>query len=66
MPFSCKYCSKAFTQAGNRDRHQNKMVCMKKNYIPGETFSSKTNTIGHINSGISEGSTSKNIGVEHA
>ena len=33
MPFTCKYCNKSFTQAGNRDRHQSKYVCMKKNFV---------------------------------
>jgi uncharacterized Zn-finger protein len=35
MPFKCKYCKKSFTQAGNRDRHQSKYVCMKRTFVVG-------------------------------
>ena len=31
MPFKCSLCNKAFTQAGNRDRHQSKRVCLRRN-----------------------------------
>lgn len=46
MPFKCKYCGKAFTQAGNRDRHEKKKVCQKKNHranIGAEYRESETN-----------------------
>lgn len=30
MPFKCSLCGKAFTQAGNRDRHESKRVCVRR------------------------------------
>ena len=47
------------------------MVCMKKNYIPGETFSSKANTINNTVenniSGQSDNNTQKeNVGGQQA
>ena len=30
LPYSCRYCGKKFTQAGNRDRHEKLRVCDKK------------------------------------
>lgn len=30
MPFKCSLCGKAFTQAGNRDRHESKRVCLRR------------------------------------
>jgi len=36
MPFQCGLCKKSFTQAGNRDRHEKKRVCQKRNpMLPG-------------------------------
>jgi hypothetical protein len=33
MPFTCGLCGKKFTQAGNRDRHEKKQVCLKQDEL---------------------------------